>query len=205
MKNDQTIAPSNHQGHIRFASPEDAGALLDIYANYIDTQISFEYGLPSLEEFTERIRHISETYPYLVYEEDGRLLGYAYAHRLQERPAYQWNAELSIYLAPSSTGKGIGKMLGTAVCRLLKLMQVHTLYSLVTSPNPASEGLHKSLGFQTLAIHKHTGYKNGKWLDVIWFEKQLLPFTDAPDPLTSIHQIDANTVNLILSQPFSAN
>ena len=77
---------------IRFAAPDDAAALLRIYAQYIETPITFEYTLPSEEEFARRIRDIQAVYPYLVYIEDGEVLGYAYAHRFQERAAYQWGA-----------------------------------------------------------------------------------------------------------------
>ena len=92
---------------IRFAAPDDAAALLRIYAQYIETPITFEYTLPSEEEFARRIRDIQAVYPYLVYIEDGEVLGYAYAHRFQERAAYQWGAELSVYLDRGCTQEKI--------------------------------------------------------------------------------------------------
>ena len=85
---------------LRFVTPQDCPALLDIYAQYIDTGVTFEYDLPTREEFTARISGICRDYPYLVCQEGDRVLGYAYAHRVWERAAYQWNAELSVYLAP---------------------------------------------------------------------------------------------------------
>ena len=96
---------------IRFAAPDDAAALLRIYAQYIETPITFEYTLPSEEEFAQRIRDIQAVYPYLVYIEDGEVLGYAYAHRFQERAAYQWGAELSVYLDRGCVSHGIGSQL----------------------------------------------------------------------------------------------
>lgn len=90
--------------HYRLAVPEDAPALLQIYSEYIHSTITFEYTLPTTEEFAERIRTIAGFYPYIVAEEDGRCMGYAYAHRHMERAAYQWNAELSVYLAKSAVG-----------------------------------------------------------------------------------------------------
>lgn len=97
--------------HFRTARLSDAPALLEIYREYIDTPITFEYALPSEDEFKDRIRSISEFFPYLVLEDDsGVIVGYAYAHRHMERAAYQWNAELSIYLSlsrlPEKAGGG---------------------------------------------------------------------------------------------------
>lgn len=94
---------------IRLAVPGDALALLEIYRQYIQTPITFEYELPTLEEFTRRISDALKQYPYLVLEDQGRLLGYTYAHPEREWKAYQWNAELSIYLAPAAVGKGYGR------------------------------------------------------------------------------------------------
>ena len=106
---------------IRLAVPGDALALLEIYRQYIQTPITFEYELPTLEEFTRRISDTVEQYPYLVLEDQGRLLGYAYAHPEREWKAYQWNAELSIYLAPAAVGKGYGRRLYQALLELLCL------------------------------------------------------------------------------------
>lgn len=92
----------------RLATEADAEVLLTIYGQYIETEITFEYRLPSLDEFRKRIRDILLFYPYLVAEEDGKVIGYAYAHRHMQREAYQWNAELSIYLDQKATSKGIG-------------------------------------------------------------------------------------------------
>ena len=96
---------------IRFATEEDAQALLAIYAYYIDTEITFEYELPTEAEFRKRIRTVLEEYPYLIYEEAGNILGYAYAHRHLERAAYQWNVELTVYLHPDAVSRGIGRRL----------------------------------------------------------------------------------------------
>ena len=96
---------------IRFATEEDAQALLAIYAYYIDTEITFEYELPTEAEFRKRIRTVLEEYPYLIYEEAGNILGYAYAHRHLERAAYQWNVELTVYLHPDVVSRGIGRRL----------------------------------------------------------------------------------------------
>ena len=94
---------------LRLAAQKDVPALLDIYGHYISSEITFEYVLPTLEEFSQRVSSISAYYPYLVLEEEGKVLGYAYAHPIAERAAYAWGAELSIYLSPDVTGLGLGK------------------------------------------------------------------------------------------------
>lgn len=143
---------------LRFAVPEDAKALLRIYAQYIDTNITFEYVLPSEEEFVERICSFSQVYPYLVCEENGRIVGYAYAHRLQERAAYQWNAELSIYIDRDARSRGLGRRMYTALTALLRLQGVKTAYAIITQPNERSERLHEAMGFARIGVMHSTGY-----------------------------------------------
>ena len=184
---------------IRFAAPDDAAALLRIYAQYIETTITFEYTLPTEQTFSERIASISSVYPYLVCEEGGRAVGYAYAHRQMEREAYQWNAELSIYLDPAAVGKGTGRRLYRALLDLLALQGVRTVYGVVTSPNPASEALQKSLGFRLIGVHKNTGYKAGQWRDVLWFEKSLAPYDADPQPVLPFCQLDQQQVDRVLA------
>ncbi|MGI5962776.1 MAG: GNAT family N-acetyltransferase [Lawsonibacter sp.] len=184
---------------IRIACTQDAQALLDIYQAYIDTSITFEYDLPSVSEFTNRISSTLTRYPYLVWEENGVVLGYAYAHPERERQAYQWNAELSIYLAPTAVGRGVGRKLYLTLMDLLRLQGVKTVYGVVTSPNPASEGLHTALGFRLLGVHRNTGYKNGQWHDVLWFEKPLSPYCQNPEPVIPFPQLDATQVTNLLN------
>lgn len=184
---------------IRLASPEDSTALLAIYRQYIHTPITFEYELPSQEEFSHRIASTLEHYPYLVFEEAGVPLGYAYAHPERERIAYQWNTELSIYLDTAVTGRRVGYRLYSALMDLLVLQGVKTAYGAVTRPNPASEGLHRSLGFRQLGVHQNTGYKNGAWYDVIWFEKALAPYEIPPAPITPFPQLSPEQVSSILA------
>ena len=165
---------------IRFAAEADAPALLAIYAQYIETGITFEYELPSREEFARRIREFGGTYPYLVWEEDGRIVGYAYAHRQAERAAYQWNAELSVYVDENCTGMGMGKALYQALIEILKCQNVKNAYALVTSPNEKSDALHKSMGFTLEGVSHNTGYKMGKWLDVSSYVKAIGPHDPQP-------------------------
>lgn len=185
---------------LRFASQEDIPALLDIYENYIPTGITFEYALPSREEFSRRMSSVSELYPYLAAEQQGKVLGYAYAHRIAQRAAYAWGAELSIYLHPDAAGKGLGKRLYQALIRLLQLQGVRTVYGLVASPNPASEGLHRSLGFQLMGIQHSAGYKNGRWIDLLWFERAIAPYTPEPAPILPVRKLPPDRIRSILEQ-----
>ena len=116
---------------IRTAVPADAEALLSVYAQYIDTPITFEYELPSVAEFRRRILSTLEGYPYLVWEEDGFLLGYAYAHRYREREADRWGAELSVYVDRSAHSRGIGKALYAELIRLLREQGVSRVQELL--------------------------------------------------------------------------
>ena len=179
---------------VRFARAADAAALLAVYAPYIDTSITFEYDLPSEEEFAERVRDISQVYPYLIVEQDGHAVGYAYAHRSRERKAYDWVAELSIYLDRSVTGQGLGRRLYSLLMDLLALQGLKTAMGCVTVPNAASEALHATLGFERVGLSPKAGYKAGAWHDVAWFEKPLGPYDAPPAPLLPIGEVDPSAV-----------
>ena len=124
--------------NLRFADEHDAAACLSIYAQYIDTSITFETALPSEDEFAGRIRSYGAVYPWLIAEEEVKILAYAYAHRAQERAAYDWNAELSVYVSKNAAGRGLGTRLYRALLALLKEQGVRTAYGVVTMPNDAS-------------------------------------------------------------------
>ena len=175
---------------LRFAVPEDAAALLRIYREYIDTTITFEYALPAEAEFAGRIAAFTaDGYPYLALFDGEQPAAYAYAHRAQERAAYDWNAELSVYLAKRAVGRGLGTTLYGALLALLQKQGVRNVYGIVTLPNPASEALHRHFGFRTVGAYTRSGYKNGRWLDVGIFEKQIGSFDGEPEPLQPIGAI----------------
>lgn len=176
---------------IRLARPEDSAGLLAIYGQYIHTPITFECQLPSKTEFAQRIQEIGAQYPYLVCQQGGRLVGYAYAHRQMARQAYQWNAELSVYLDQANTGQGLGKRLYGLLIDILARQGVKTVYGGVTLPNAPSERLHESLGFRQLGVYRNTGYKCGAWHDVAWYEKQIAPYQPSPQPVLPITALDA--------------
>ena len=187
-------------GEIRFAAAADAAALLGIYGQYIDTPITFECALPSEEAFRRRVAEYGAACPYLVWEEDGRILGYAYAHRLGERAAYQWSAELSIYLGRDSTGRGLGRRLYGALMELLRLQGVRTVYGCVTLPNAGSEGLHAAMGFRPTGTWHRAGFKCGAWRDVGWFEKTIAPYDPSPAPVRPIGEVPAAAAAEILER-----
>lgn len=185
---------------LRFALPADAPALRAIYAQYIGTSVTFEFELPSAAEFARRIEEISAFYPYLVWEEDGRVLGYAYAHRFAARAAYQWSAELSVYVDKNAHARGIGKALYAALIGLLRLQGVRTVYGLVTSPNEKSERFHEALGFASAGVTKNVGFKNGGWHGVTTYELPIAPYDDMPAPPKPIRTLDEAAVAAILQK-----
>ena len=146
---------------IRPATPNDAVKLLDIYAPYVtDTAITFEYEVPTLEEFRRRIEHISKKYPYLVAEEDGDIVGYVYASSFKERDAFQWAVETSIYVDRNKKRKGIGRKL-------------HDAEQWTSDPYLTLDSVrfHEHMGYQKVAHFHQCGKKFGKWYDMIWMEK----------------------------------
>ncbi len=159
---------------IREAMERDVPAMLDIYAYYVrHTAVSFEYEVPSVEEFTRRLREHKEMYPWFVWEEQGEVLGYAYAGRAFERAAYAWNAEISCYL--KAKGRGIGRKLYAEIEDILHRQGVRKVFAVVTSANEASIAFHKALGYRESVVYHDVGFKQGRWYDVIWLEKQLNP------------------------------
>ena len=178
---------------IRMATVEDAPALLDIYAPYVkNTAITFEYEVPSLEEFRERIRHTLEKYPYLVaVQENDAIVGYAYAGAFKGRAAYGWAIETSIYVKENEHGKGIGKKLYQALEELLKKQHILNLNACITYPNPDSISFHEKQGYRQVAHFTKCGYKLGKWHDMIWMEKMIGEHEEQPEPVLSITEIQA--------------
>ena len=183
---------------LRFASEADVPALLSIYEHYIPTSITFEYVLPSREEFARRVASVSAVYPYLVAASGEKILGYAYAHPIGSRAAYGWGTELSVYLHPDAAGRGFGRRLYQTLIDLLRLQGVRTVYGLVASPNPASEGLHTALDFRLMGVQRKAGYKNGRWIDLLWFEKPIAPYDLEPGPVIPLPALPRDRVQAVL-------
>ena len=168
---------------LRIAAPDDAAALLAIYKPYVEnTTITFEYDVPTLEEFTARIAHTLERYPYLIALSDGEPVGYAYAGPFKNRAAYAWAVELSVYVRKDFRGTGIGKALYAAMEEVLRRQHVTNLNACITYPSVGSEQFHEKLGYTTVAHFHKCGYKLGRWLDMIWMEKILAEHADTPAP-----------------------
>lgn len=179
---------------IRFAKAEDLAQILAIYAPYVEkTAISFEYAVPTMEIFTVRFQAVTAQYPWLVWEENGQILGYAYGSAPFDRAAFSWCAESSIYLRADCRGKGIGKKLQLALEALLQMQGYQLLYALVTTDNPASIAFHKALGFTHLAQFPGCGWKLGGWHGLVWLEKRLNPVksvSNFPQALSAIVESD---------------
>ena len=164
---------------IRSATASDAEALLKIYAYYVEnTAITFEYDVPAIEEFIQRIENTLKKYPYLVAEKDGEILGYAYAGIFKDRAAYDWSAETTIYLKQDAVKCGLGRMLYEALEKEMKERNFLNLYACIGYPIDDDEYLtknsaefHAHLGFETVGEFHKCGYKFGRWYNMIWMEK----------------------------------
>lgn len=153
---------------------QDVPRILEIYGPYVEnTAISFEYDVPTLEEFTKRFLAIAARFPWLVWEEKGVILGYAYGSLPFERAAYQWCAEVSIYLCPEACGKGIGRKLYAALEKLLQDQGYRKVYAIITTANEGSVAFHRAVGYKETATMPNCGYKFGKWYGTVWMEKDI--------------------------------
>lgn len=165
---------------IRAAQVEDAQQLLAIYTPYVlDTAITFEIEVPSLAEFVGRIVEMQATYPYLVAEDEGEVVGYAYAHAYYGRAAYAWTVEVSIYIDQTARAKGIGTALYDRLETLLIEQGITQALACISLPNEASIQFHQKRGYEEVAHFKKVGYKLGQWRDIVWLQKEL---QDIPAP-----------------------
>ena len=159
---------------IHLATHADIPAILAVYAPYVEnTTYTFEYDVPTLDAFTARFDVITAQFPWLVWEEDGKVLGYAYGSAPFERAAYGWCAEVSIYLAPEIQGIGIGRKLYAALEAFLKLQGYKIIFSLITAENQRSLAFHSHLGYTVCGNFPDCGLKFGRWLGVTWMKKEL--------------------------------
>ena len=164
---------------IRTATEDDAEELLAIYAPYVkQTTITFEYDVPSKKDFKSRISHTLEKYPYLVAEEDGKIVGYAYVSPFKERAAYDWSVETSIYVDMIQKRKGIGRLLYDRLEEILKKQGILNVNACIGYPQIEDENLtkdsvyfHEKLGYHMVGTFHQCGYKFGRWYDMVWMEK----------------------------------
>ena len=156
---------------IRNANQGDAKAICDIYNYYILNSIStFELEPVSIEDMTARINRVVIKYPWIVYEEDSVILGYAYADHWKTRKAYKNTVESTVYLKDGHSGRGIGSTLYGFLINELKKMDIHAVIGGISLPNDASVALHEKLGFINIGRFKEVGYKFDKWIDVGYWE-----------------------------------
>lgn len=182
---------------IRMASTADAKDILDIYIPYItDTAITFEYDIPSVNEFMNRIKQTLSRYPYLVAIEAGSIIGYAYASPFKARSAYDWAVETTIYLKSDCQGKGYGKTLYSALEDILKKQNILNLNACIAFAtaddlhlNNTSFFFHSQLGYEKVAHFTKCGYKFGTWYDMIWMEKHLGEHSAHPSPIIPVTEL----------------
>lgn len=182
---------------LRVAKLTDAERLVDIYAPYVQkTAITFEDVVPSVDEFRHRIANTLCTYPYLVAESNGKILGYAYVGRFGERKAYDWAVETSIYVAPDARHTGIGGRLYAAIEKICQLMGITNLYACIAYPTakdpyltPNSVEFHHHLGYRKVGEFRSCGSKFGRWYDMVWMEKMLAKHETTPTPVKNFNQL----------------
>lgn len=170
------LAPS-----IRLATTADAAAIAAIYRPAVaDSAISFEIEPPDAAEMDRRVQATLLRTPWIVCEHEQSIVGYAYAGRHRERPAYQWSVEVSAYVAGEQRRSGAGTALYMSLFSVLALQGFRSAYAGITQPNPASLGLHLRVGFTRVGVFRNIGYKHGAWHDVEWLERQLAPYLAEP-------------------------
>lgn len=173
---------------IRDARASDAPRLLEIYAWYVErTAVTFEYVTPTLEEFRGRIEQTTRKYPWLVAEEDGRVVGYAYAGTFKGRAAYDWSCETTVYLDREAWGRGLGRALYGALEAALGEMGIRNLYACISWSDTEDEILtqdsprfHERMGFTLAGRYRQCASKFGRWFDMVWMEKHIGPHEPNP-------------------------
>jgi L-amino acid N-acyltransferase YncA len=168
---------------VRNATAADAEACAAIYAPYVtDTAITFETEIPSAEAMATRIAAAAATHAWLVAEEDGRVVGYAYGGPYKERPAYRWSCEVSVYVDRARRRAGAGRALYEALFERLAARGYRMAVAGMTLPNDGSVGLHRALGFEPVGTYRRIGYKHSAWHDVAWTQRPLASDSSADPP-----------------------
>ena len=175
---------------MRLATPRDAAAIHAIYAPIVrDTFISFELEEPAVAEIERRIASTVAKFPWLVFEDGEGLAGYAYAGEHRERAAYQWAVDVSCYVHERARRRGIGARLYRSLFRVLALQGFTNAFAGIALPNPASVGMHASVGFVEIGRYRDVGFKAGAWHDTVWMQRKLADRAaepTAPRPLAAL-------------------
>jgi phosphinothricin acetyltransferase len=170
---------------IRVASPDDAEAIAAIYAPHVTRGVaSFEESAPDAGEMRARMAKVAGDYPWLVADEDGAVLGYAYACQFRERPAYRWAVETTVYVADGAQRRGVGQLLYRALIEALRKQGFTQAIAAISLPNDASIKLHELVGFKRAGVYREVGWKQGRWVDVGLWQLQLAdpPSGSPPEP-----------------------
>ncbi|WP_311408207.1 GNAT family N-acetyltransferase [Liquorilactobacillus uvarum] len=195
MKNSQIV--------FRQVQREDIPQLLEIYTPYVKkTAITFEYQVPTTEDFAQRITEISLKYPFIIAARDHEILGYAYLSSFHPRAAYAWSAEISIYLKSNSRRNGLGRRFYTLLEKAAKQQHILNLNACIgVSPKPDphlppdSVIFHEHMGFKQTAHFHNCGYKFSTWYDMIWMEKQIGQHKSSVDPVIPFPKLKTNLLN----------
>lgn len=191
---------------IRIATTDDTKELLDIYAPYVTkTAISFEYNVPSNEEFEARIADTLKKYPYLVAESGEGILGYACTHAFVGRAAYDHAVETTLYLKEGKTKLGIGRMLYEALERISKAQNILNMYACIGYPETEDGHLtlnsvqfHEHMGYRMVGIFYNCGYKFGTWYHMAWMEKIIGGHVASPPPVVLFPDLDTEKIAHLL-------
>ncbi|SPM36070.1 L-amino acid N-acyltransferase YncA [Mycobacterium rhizamassiliense] len=165
---------------VRQASAQDAAACIAIYRPYVEnTAISWELEVPSVEEMAARITAARTTHEWLILEDDGQAIGFAYGHTLYRLPTYQWSAETGIYVDPDRHREGGGRKLYTRLLQRLTERGYRRAFAGITQPNEASNEFHRSFGFVNAGLYRRVEWKLDRWHDVAWLQLDLSGADDA--------------------------
>jgi L-amino acid N-acyltransferase YncA len=184
---------------IRLVNTDDAEQILEVYKPYVlHTANTFEYDVPTVEDIRKRIEKISAQYPYLVCEHIGQIIGYTYGSTHRERTAYQWSAEVTVYVKEEFHRRGVARVLYTALFAILKKQGYHSMYAGVLSTNIKSVEFHRTMGFEDIGIFKNIGYKLGEWHSNLWMQGFLREHSAEPTVPVAIGVIDKQFVEAVL-------
>ncbi len=191
---------------IRIAQAADAAAMRDIYAPSVtDGVATFETAVPAIDTMQERLRMRLSHYPWLVWEDAGEILAYAYAGRFRERSAYDWIAETSIYVRADAQRRGIARGLYCRLLEVMRLQGVNQAVGVITLPGEASVALHERIGFGPAGVWRQCGYKLGQWWDVGVWQMQLQPAATPPPPFIPFPQLlDSRSLRDLIGAPDQA-
>jgi L-amino acid N-acyltransferase YncA len=186
---------------IRLADAGDAAGVQAVYAPLItDTVISFEVAVPPVEEMAARIRERWPAHPWLVAEGEGGVVGYAYAGRFSGRAAYDWSVEVSVYIAAVARGRHVGRGLYTALFGVLAAQGYRRAMAGATLPNPASVGLHESMGFSPVGVYRAVGWKHDSWHDVGWWQRPLIDGDEPPTAPIPLDELPSGALDAALAK-----